>query len=142
MAKPVENKYLENLVIYSAGALWLTQMLGTVLLMALEWPNNRNMSAYMLTSSWAVGPLVVAILLYVSRRNRRLSRRMFFEVVSGTIAVVCVVAALLRILIPLSYYAPISDKDSTALVYAFLPGVVTLVLTALAVVLLRRSKSW
>ena len=137
---------LQKLFVGAAGLMFGMQIVQNVYYMLQQMPNNDNFSAYYI---WFLGTFVVMsiwLVIYLSRRNRKLSLTTLFEVTLTTVSVGMITMGIgwLTSFIQLPL---VSSKmlDGFSLYYAFdiaLPVMITIPLLVVVIRRLRAAKQW
>lgn len=137
---------LQKLFVGAAGLMFGMQIVQNVYYMLQQMPNNDNFSAYYI---WFLGTFVVMsiwLVIYLSRRNRKLSLTTLFEVTLTTVSVGMITMGIgwLTSFIQLPL---VSSKmlDGFSLYYAFdiaLPVMITIPLLVVVIRRLRAARQW
>ncbi len=144
MAQSTDRGSLETMFIFAAVSAWLVQTGVMVFLVVEQYASNSNLSSfYGWMASSALSPVVIAALLYSSRRKKSLSRRGIFELLVATTGVLLfsmVVSSLQTWVSPFAF--SFLEADDATFTYLLIPIVSSLLLTAATAWYLRRSKDW
>lgn len=136
---------LQKFFVGSALVAFVSQIVQTIYSISLQYPNNQNLSSYVW---WFIGitiTMFIALVAYLSRRQRALTLRTVFDVVLVTLSVELLIMGLgwLTNFVQLPFVKMTDTNFSWFIAfYQGLPLIVTVPLLVIVIRRLRQQKQW
>lgn len=144
MAKSSTSVQLEKLLVAGAVSAWVGQAFMMVIMIAQQYSSNQNLSSfYAWAASGLVTPLIVVALIHFTRRKKSLKLHGVYEVLVAATAVMLFSVTLSSVESWMGGWVFMAFGEANSfLLYSLVPVALSLVLTGLVVLYLRRSKDW
>lgn len=144
-SKIIDNHKLQLFFIFATLSVYLADLINTLWIIGLQLPSNTNISAFvpMLLFQGSI-PLLFA-LIWLSRRQRKLTTATFFEISLLTTATIALSQATSVVLFQLPLLPAYSFGESTLLWQIYwwgAPFTISLAVLVLVIRHLRQSKQW
>ena len=136
---------IQKLFVWSALVAWAVSCVQVIVIAAMQYPNNQNLSGLVPWFLFSFGvPLVLVGIVYATKRNRTLNLQNTFEVAIVSVAMLFVSGALMSLLsiAPMPWMYMSENIWLLQLITTGLPLVLSVLLFAYALYRLRRSGQW
>ena len=136
---------IQKLFVGSALVAWAASCVQVIVIAAMQYPNNQNLSGLVPWFLFSFGvPLVLVGIVYATKRNRTLNLQNTFEVAIVSVAMLFVSSAFMSLLslAPMPWMYMSENIWLLQLITTGLPLILTILIFAYTLYRLRRSGQW
>ena len=140
-----QSDILKKLFIGSALFAFVANIAQSIYFVAMQYPDNPNLSAHV---TWFIGILfmmLVVAILYVSKKDRTMNVNNVFDITVMTTVIMYATYGIGTIFMSLPYPLPdgtFGDPYLISVLYMTFPLIVAIPLLVIAILLMRAAKQW